>query len=90
MSRGEGKTKRRGPWQFSLRFLMLLTFGAATFFGGWQANEFSRRAKPVPVNVKVVPLSRSQQLRQRIEDEKLIHKWEMMERQKRQPLFVPS
>jgi hypothetical protein len=90
MSRGEERNAKRRWWQFSLRLLLLLTFVVAAFFGGWQANEFRRRAKSVPMNVTIVPLSRGQQLRRRIADEKLIHEWEMMERQKRQPVSIPK
>jgi hypothetical protein len=43
MSHGEAKTKRWRPWQFSLRFLMLVMFGVATFSGGWVANDWNRK-----------------------------------------------
>jgi hypothetical protein len=87
MSSSEEKTKRWRPWQFSLRFLMLLTFGAASFFGGWQANEFSRRSNlPTPTQsttVKVIPISNQQRLRKMIDDQKVLDRWEMLEQQKR-------
>jgi hypothetical protein len=37
------KKKRWRPWQFSLRTMMLLMFGASCFLGGWTSHEWKRR-----------------------------------------------
>ena len=33
------------PWQFSLRFILLLMLVVSAFLAGWQANEFRRERK---------------------------------------------
>jgi hypothetical protein len=43
MKSGEEKVKW---WQFGLRFLLLLTFGSATFCAGWKANEMHCARQP--------------------------------------------
>ena len=35
--------KRWRPWQFSLRTMLMLMFGAGCFLGGWTAHEWQRQ-----------------------------------------------
>jgi hypothetical protein len=88
MSSSDNPAKVWRPWRFSLRFLLLVTFGVAAFFGGWQANEYAHRAKPEPVKIRLVPLPTLpappiQQHIQEINRRGLLDKVDTIERQKR-------
>ena len=37
--------RSRRSWQFSLRFLVILTLVVAAYFGGWISNEWKHRAE---------------------------------------------
>ena len=47
MSSGGEKPKRWRPWRFSLRLLLLATFGVAIFFAGWTANDAAEAARRI-------------------------------------------
>ena len=45
MTENEPKPKPWRPWRFSLRLLLLATFGVSMFFAGWTANDATEAAR---------------------------------------------
>ena len=46
--------RKRGPLQFSLRSLLMLTLLVAAFFAGWAANEWRHRREVDAMQIETV------------------------------------